>query len=36
MSERCFVLVDFTHMNSAGCLSLYEGGGTYTMRRALR
>jgi hypothetical protein len=35
MSERCFVLVDFTHMNSAGCLSLYEAGDTYTMPRAI-
>jgi hypothetical protein len=35
MSERRFVLVDFTHMNSAGCLSLYEAGDTYTMPRAV-
>jgi hypothetical protein len=26
MSERRFVLVDFTHMNRAGCLRLYEAG----------
>ena len=32
MSERRFVLVDFTHI---GCLSLYEAGNTYTMPRAL-
>jgi hypothetical protein len=26
MSERRFALVDFTHMNRAGCLRLYEAG----------
>ena len=26
MSERRFVLVDFTHMNRAGLLRLYEAG----------
>jgi hypothetical protein len=35
MSERRFVLVDFTHINSAGCLSLYEAGNTYIMPRAV-
>jgi hypothetical protein len=35
MSERRFVLVDFTHMNSAGCLSLYEAGDMYIMPRAV-
>jgi hypothetical protein len=35
MSERRFVLLDFTHINSAGCLSLYEAGETYTMPRAV-
>jgi hypothetical protein len=35
MSERRFVLVDFTHMNSVGCLSLYEAGETYTMPRSV-
>jgi hypothetical protein len=32
MSERCFVLVDFTHIKSAGCLSLLRAGETHTMR----
>jgi hypothetical protein len=35
MSERRFVLVDFTHMNSVGSLNLYEAGETYTMPRAV-
>ena len=35
MSERRFVLVDFTHMNSVGCLRLYEAGKTYTLPRAV-
>jgi hypothetical protein len=35
MSERRFVLVDFTHMNRAGCLRLYEAGHTYTLPRAI-
>jgi hypothetical protein len=35
MSERRFVLVDFTHMNSVGSLNLYEAGETYTMHRAV-
>ena len=35
MSERRFVLVDFTHMNRAGCLQLYEAGHTYALPRAI-
>jgi hypothetical protein len=35
MSERRFVLVDFTHMNRAGCLRLYEAGHTYALPRAI-
>jgi hypothetical protein len=35
MSERRFVLVDFTHMNRAGCLRLYEAGRTYALPRAI-
>ena len=35
MSERRFVLVDFTHKNSTRCLSVYEAGETYTMPRAI-
>jgi hypothetical protein len=35
MSERRFVLLDFIHMNSAGCLSLYEAGDMYTMPRSV-
>jgi hypothetical protein len=35
MSERRFVLVDFTHMNRAGCLRLYEAGHTYVLPRAI-
>jgi hypothetical protein len=35
MSERRFVLVDFTHMSSIGHLLLYEAGRTYTMASAL-
>ena len=34
MSERRFVLVDFTHMNRAGC-RLYEAGHTYSLPRAM-
>ena len=34
-SERRFVLVDFTHMNRAGLLRLYEAGHTYTFSRAI-
>ena len=33
MSERRFVLVDFTHMNRAGCLRLYEAG--HSLPRAI-
>jgi hypothetical protein len=35
MSERRFVLVDFTHMSGASCLRVYEAGETYTMPRAV-
>ena len=35
MSERRFVLVDFTHMSSTRCLRVYEAGKTYTMPRAV-
>jgi hypothetical protein len=35
MSERRFVLVDFTHMNSVGCLRVYEAGKTYTLPRGV-
>ena len=35
MSERRFVLVDFTHMNRAGCLRLFEAGNTYALLRAI-
>jgi hypothetical protein len=35
MSERRFVLVDFTHMNRMGYLRLYEAGHTYTLSRAI-
>jgi hypothetical protein len=35
MSERRFVLVDFTHMSSTRCLNVYEAGETYTMPRAV-
>jgi hypothetical protein len=27
--ERRFVLIDFTYMNRAGCLRLYEAGHTH-------
>jgi hypothetical protein len=29
MTERRFVLVDFTHMNRVGCLRLYEADQTF-------
>ena len=29
------MLVNFTHMNSVGCLRLYEAGKTYTLPRAV-
>jgi hypothetical protein len=35
MSERRFVLADFTHMDRAGVLRLYEAGHTYSLSRAL-
>ena len=35
MSERCFALVDFTHMSRVGCLRLYEAGHAYTLPRAV-
>jgi hypothetical protein len=35
MSERRFVLVDFTHMNRAHGLRLYEAGHTYALSRAI-
>ncbi len=35
MSERRFVLVDFTHMSRVACLRLYEAGRTYTLPRAV-
>jgi hypothetical protein len=35
MSERRFVLVDFTHMSSTMCLRVYEAGETYSMPRAI-
>jgi hypothetical protein len=35
MSERRFVLVDFTQMNNIGCLRFYEAGNTYIMPRAV-
>src|SRR6516162_10666368 len=34
-SERRFVLVDFTHMNTAGRLCVYEVGNMCTVRRAV-
>jgi len=35
MSERRFVLADFTYMNRAGGLRLYEAGRTYALSRAI-
>ncbi len=35
MSERRFVLVDFTHMSRAGCLRLYDAGRAYVLPRAV-
>jgi hypothetical protein len=35
MSERRLVLIDFTYMNRAGCLRLYEAGHTYALPRAI-
>ena len=34
MSERRFVLADFTYMDRAGVLRLYEAGRTYRLSRA--
>jgi hypothetical protein len=35
MSERRFILVDFTYMDRAGVLQLYEAGRTYALSRAI-
>jgi hypothetical protein len=35
MTERRFVLADFTHMNRVGYLKLYEAGHTYTLPKAI-
>jgi hypothetical protein len=35
MSERRFVLLDFTHMSRLGCLRLYEAGRAYALPRAV-
>jgi hypothetical protein len=35
MSERRFVLLDFTHMSRADCLRLYEAGRAYVLPRAI-
>jgi hypothetical protein len=35
MSERRFILVDFTHMSREGCLRLYEAGRVYKLPRAV-
>jgi hypothetical protein len=35
MSERRFVLADFTHMDRAGDLRLYEAGHMYALSRAI-
>ena len=35
MSERRVILADFTHMDRAGVLRLYEAGQTYALSRAL-
>ena len=35
MSERRFVLVDFTNMSREGALSLYEAGRTYAFSQAI-
>jgi hypothetical protein len=35
MSERHFVLADFTHMDRAGVLRLYEAGRTYRLPPAI-
>ena len=35
MSERRFVLVDFTYMDRVGVLRLYEAGRTYKLSQAI-
>jgi hypothetical protein len=35
MAERCFILLDFTHMSRVGSLRLYEAGRAYTLPRAI-
>jgi hypothetical protein len=35
MSERRFVLLDFTYMDRAGVLRLYEAGRTYRLSQAI-
>jgi hypothetical protein len=35
MSERRFVLADFTYMDRAGVLRLYEAGRTYRLSQAI-
>ena len=35
MSERRFVLADFTYMGRESCLQLYEAGRSYTLPRAV-
>ena len=35
MSERRFVLADFTYMDCVGLLRLYEAGRTYRLPRAI-
>ena len=35
MSERRFVLVEFTQMDRVGCLRLYEAGHRYALSRAI-
>jgi hypothetical protein len=35
MSERRFVLAEFTHMSTTECLRVYEAGNTYTMPSAI-
>ena len=35
MTERRFVLADFTYMGREGCLQLYEAGRIYTLPRGV-
>ena len=35
MTERRFVLLDFTYMNRDSCLRLYEAGRAYALPRAV-